>query len=219
MQNTHYWITKFDRLAGNSFENALRLHFDSIHLFRIKSYASALALSILAMEEIAKSHLIEDLVWHARIDGTPLDLSWNSTQKMLHSHRIKQMVFANRRFIPKWDKKKGKFSENEFWKLAESKQLDTLKQNALYVGLIDKDKLRTNNPLSVSIKTPQKYISVVNDYLIDLVVGVLHDTYRIDSESICGAITKPLLRRLIRVWKPGRVGLKAIRFHETDNSG
>ena len=77
MKNSYYWINKFDRLAGICFENSLRLHFDSIKLFKSHSYASSLALSILAMEELAKAHLVENLVWHAIVDKTPIVISWD----------------------------------------------------------------------------------------------------------------------------------------------
>ena len=50
---------KFKKLAAESLKNGLRLHFDSILLYRSKSYPSALQLSILALEEISKSYWIE----------------------------------------------------------------------------------------------------------------------------------------------------------------
>lgn len=62
-------VRKFDRMAGLAFENAIRLHIDAMILFRERSYPTAFALSILAMEELAKADLIEWVVFHASADG------------------------------------------------------------------------------------------------------------------------------------------------------
>jgi len=222
MKNSYYWLTKFDNLAGLCFENSLRLHFDSIRLFQDRSYASALAFSILAMEELAKTHLIEDLVWHAIVDKTPLTLSWDELQKqnMLHSHRIKQRVFINRAFLPRWHKGKGKFVRNALWELVQSGRLEVLKQKALYVGLSSKSSRkgsqRIENPLSIAQGTPKKMITTISDYLIDLVVGVIHEYYSVDTVSMESKMDKKLLRHLMRAWPHrGRVGIRAVRIHSS----
>lgn len=222
MKNSHYWISKFDRLAGLCFENSLRLHFDSIRLFKSHSYASALALSILAMEELAKAHLIENLVYHAIVDKTSIVISWNElqNQNMLISHRIKQRVFINRAFLPRWHKEKGKLVGNTLSELVHVGRLEVLKQKAFYVGLSSKSSRKGNqrieNPLSITQKTPKKIITTISDYLIDLIVGVIHEYYIIDTVSMESKIDKKLLRRLMRAGPHrGRVGIRAIKLHTT----
>jgi AbiV family abortive infection protein len=58
-------MKKFERMCILAFSNALRLHSDSVLLFKHKSYASAYAISILALEETGKYHLLANFVWHA----------------------------------------------------------------------------------------------------------------------------------------------------------
>ncbi|HLG27814.1 MAG TPA: AbiV family abortive infection protein [Paenisporosarcina sp.] len=222
MKNSYYWINKFDGLSGICFENSLRLHFDSIRLFKGYSYASALALSILSMEELAKAHLIENLVMHAIMDKTPIAISWDELQKenVLISHRIKQRVFINRAFLPKWHNEKGKLVRNNLSELVHSGELEVLKQKAFYVGLSSKSSRKGNqrieNPLSITQKTPKKIITTISDYLIDLVVGVIHENYIIDTVSMESKMDKKLLRRLMRAWPHrGRVGIRAIKLHTT----
>lgn len=69
MGNNGINLRKIDKMAGLSFENGLRLHFDSIVLFNSKSSPSAFFLSVLAIEEIGKSFLLTDFLFHSRIDG------------------------------------------------------------------------------------------------------------------------------------------------------
>ena len=222
MKNSYYWINKFDRLAGICFENSLRPHFDSIKLFKSHSYASSLALSILAMEELAKAHLVENLVWHAIVDKTPIVISWDELQKqnMLISHRIKQRVFINRAFLPKWHKEKGKLVGNTLSELVHSGGLEVLKQKAFYVGLSSKSSRKGNqrieNPLTITQRTPKKIITTISDYLIDLVVGVIHEYYIIDTVSMGSKMDKKLLGRLMRAWPHrSRVGTRAVKIHVT----
>ncbi len=89
-------ILKYDKFAGAAFKNALRLHFDSIVLFRNRSYPSAFALSILSMEEFAKSYLLENLYYHGIADQTFMTTELRKiVSNSLLSHTHKQRSFVN----------------------------------------------------------------------------------------------------------------------------
>jgi AbiV family abortive infection protein len=91
-------LNKVDKMAGLSFENGLRLHFDSIILFKNQSYPSAHFLSVLAIEEIGKAFLLEDFLWHSLIDGR-MEQEWEARfLEGVFSHRFKQSSFAKTRY-------------------------------------------------------------------------------------------------------------------------
>ncbi len=202
-------INKIDRMAGLAFRNALRLHFDAIRLYKMRSYASALALSVLSMEELSKANNLEDIGWHALVDGVPIQDLWNLEKKYFYNHKLKQLGFASRitlHSVPK----------SPFWRIAESGELEKIKQDALYVGIYGHKGLadpgvRIKNPLTISPKRAEKYITLVNDFLIDITVGELDGWYGVDAENIEEQLTKVLVYRLSRSWpKRGRVGKRAL---------
>ena len=209
---------QFDRLAGACFQNALRLHLDAIRLYKARSYPSALALSILAMEELAKTFLVEDSLWHDRVDDVPVEEAWQFMRIDLRNHVIKQSVFANRARPPRYDFKTRTSIGDWFWKLVLSGDLERLKQSATYVGLSTgksaKARTRIASPSRISARRARAFITVVSDYLIDLVVGHLRDYYDADSDAVRAATNSALLRRLLAAWRPrGRIGVRAMKWH------
>jgi AbiV family abortive infection protein len=56
-KNISYY--KLRRIVYLALKNAIRLHLDSIFLFKNKSYPSALQLSILTLEELGKAKELE----------------------------------------------------------------------------------------------------------------------------------------------------------------
>ena len=46
---------KYERFSTEAIKNAIRIHYDSILLFENESYPTSYHLSVLALEEIAKS--------------------------------------------------------------------------------------------------------------------------------------------------------------------
>src|SRR5262245_6680941 len=91
-------LNKISKVAGLAFKNALRLHFDSILLFEHESYPSAYFLSILALEELGKYTLLDDFVWHSRVDGRHEDELKDILIDGILRHQLKQKIFA-------WDAK------------------------------------------------------------------------------------------------------------------
>ena len=113
-----------------SFKNSLRLHYDSIILFRLKSYPSAYFLSILALEELGKTLMLDDFIYHTNageFDGGKYDYEF---LQLLYSHRYKQgFLFSE----VSW---RGlNLLNKEFLKIAkDDNRLEAKKQNAVYVG-------------------------------------------------------------------------------------
>jgi AbiV family abortive infection protein len=121
-------LNKLDKMAGLSFENGLRLHFDSILLFENKSYPSAYFLSVLAIEEIGKAFLIEDFLWLSLCDGR-MEKEWEEKLlERIYFHTAKQSSFAQNFDSP--------IATNRFFKSLYKGELEILKQNSVYVGLV-----------------------------------------------------------------------------------
>jgi AbiV family abortive infection protein len=184
-------------MAGLSFENGLRLHFDSILLFESKSYPSAYFLSVLAMEEIGKAFLIEDFLWHSLCDGR-MEKEWEEKfLERIYSHTAKQGSFAHNFDSP--------IATNRFFKSLYKGELEILKQNSVYVGLArNKRKInlgsRINNPLKIDQLKARKQITNVNDCLLDLTLGVMKQVYGVDSSCIESLLSKRLLSKLKGKW-------------------
>lgn len=156
---------KFKKLAEESLRNGIRLHFDAILLFSHESYASALQLSIISMEEIAKAKWIEHYYFTSVTnEGFPEKEFEEKWLNLLYFHPRKQFGFLSRdllRYSPK------------FVEFVETKKLEELKQSATYVGLKKiKGKPDVNSRISVPEKTKKsdakKIISIINDELKEI---------------------------------------------------
>ena len=129
MTNKGVNLRKIEKVIGCAFENALRLHFDSIFLFENDSYPSAYFLSVLALEELGKVTILDNFVWHTTTSGRRSARDEQESIDRIFQHQLKQRIFANdaERFVPK--------------KLLDSfrnGKVEVLKQNAVYVGLARK---------------------------------------------------------------------------------
>ena len=190
-------LYKVDKMAGLSFENGLRLHFDSILLFKNKSYPSAYFLSVLAIEEIGKAFLIEDFLWHSLCDGR-MEKQWEEKSlELMYSHTAKQSSFAYSFESP--------IATRRFFKSLYKGELEILKQNSVYVGLArDKRKVnlksRINNPLKIDQMKAQKQITYVNDCLLEFTLGVMEQVRAVDSPSVETLLNKRLLSKLKGKW-------------------
>lgn len=158
-------VYKLKKLATESLKNGLRLHFDSIYLYRNKSYASALQLSILALEEISKSDWIEHY-YYSSVTNTGLpDVDFEQKWlKLLYIHTKKHKAFVGWGICRQY--------RESFVNSLRSGEIDQLKQMATYVGLeringaID-TKGRITTPTKIKAQDAKKMISVINDYFLD----------------------------------------------------
>jgi AbiV family abortive infection protein len=120
-------LRKLQHVAGLALKNGIRLHFDSINLYNLKSYNTALFISVIAMEEIGKAFWSDHFVFHSRVDGRyDEDFEKEWINHLFGDHKGKQLSFIYQIFR-KIDKK--------YIAYVQSKQLDKLKQDSIYVGL------------------------------------------------------------------------------------
>jgi len=208
-------MEKADWMAGWTMSNAIRLHWDSVLLFNHKSYSSSLALSILSMEEIAKAHLLEDIIFNAAVYEWDARTSWRYIKNMFFSHRKKQTFFADRLFpFYRRLKKGGGIKASPFVRMAQSGRLEKYKQESLYVGLSRPTFInsRIRSPHKIPRSKPLRMITLVNDYLLDLSVGNIGGYYHIDSEYITKMLNRRFIRQLKKEWNlRGRIGTNALQ--------
>jgi AbiV family abortive infection protein len=144
---------KLKKMATHALANALRLHFDSILLFRNGSYPTAFQISVLVLEEFAKAKEIEHYYWSSITNsGFPDEAFEREWLELLYLHPWKQTAFFARDLFS--------YSPT-FMKSIEKRQLEIKKQRATYVGL---EKLgrkintasRISTPFRVSEKAAKK---------------------------------------------------------------
>ena len=174
-------LRKIRRIATASFENAVRLHQDAILLFEKDRIPSALQMSALSMEEIGKYFMYEDVWWH---NTTGSIWSIQDMQQFLrgaYSHTSKQRWFAHHVYSP--------FVSKPLLGILQAGELEDIKQKATYVGVprkgrnIDFDK-RFTSPKQTSRRRAEDFITMVNDYIIDLAAGIRKGYYGLDIPEI-----------------------------------
>jgi AbiV family abortive infection protein len=158
-------IYKFKKIAEEALRNGIRLHIDSIILFSKDRIPSALQLSIIAMEEIAKAKSVEHYyftsVTNVGFPDKEFEQKWLND---LYFHPKKQYKFIGREFY----RYSPKFVEH-----VKSKNLEQQKQNVTYVGLKKKGRnvdvnSRISVPLSTNANEAKKMISIINDELKEM---------------------------------------------------
>lgn len=192
-------LHKLDKMSYLALENALRLHNDSILLFKNKKYASALALSIISQEEIGKMHMINDFVWHSRIEGRmpEYEKDW---LELLYKHPRKQYSFQSNTPLNNHKTKSYKIM-NEI----SLGRLEAKKHEALYVGLQrPKGKIQMNgkikHPFDIKEKIVKDQITKINDYLLIMGLGIINEFYCLDGTPVETLFTRKLIRSLSKKW-------------------
>ncbi|MCG2711552.1 MAG: AbiV family abortive infection protein [Elusimicrobia bacterium] len=177
-------LKKIERILFLSLKNAVRLHSDSILLFRYKKYPSAYFLSIIALEEIGKYFLLDDFLWHSRVDGR-MELRWEKKFiDLIFMHRCKQ----------------NKFVRNlEFYGEADyNADFEKRKQNALYVGLPKRNiGGKIINPIMLKAGSAKRQITYLNDRLI---LFLLRSNYEQNYEDYVRVLNLKLFRSLLSTW-------------------
>ncbi len=157
---------KLIRIAVESLRNSLRLHFDSILLFKNGSFPSAFQLSVLSLEEFAKAKWVEHYVWSSLTNsGYPNEKFEQEWLQLLYRHPEKQRAFMAREIFDY----SPKFAE-----FIKSRKLEEKKQNATYVGLSKlKGKVdtssRVSTPTRVKEKDASQLISLMNNEFLAVV--------------------------------------------------
>lgn len=190
-------LNKIVKMEKLSFKNALRLHYDSISLFKNKSYPSAYFLSTLALEELGKAYMFEDFIFHYREDTIKNENLDKKFLGLIYSHTYKQRFFAGEYiwYLPK-----------EFVKKICNGKLETLKQNSVYVGLPKiKGKInlkgKINSPFGITKKKAQKQIALMHYYFLDMILGTVKEVYTLEIEDSKDIFTKTTVSKLKKIWK------------------
>ena len=165
---------KLQKIASESFRNTIRLHFDSILLYKHESYPSAFQLAVLALEEFSKATMVDHYIWSSEVnEGYPDAEFEQGFLKLLYLHSKKQWNFVARdvfEFSPK------------FVKQIETKELDNKKQQATYVGLSRKKskidtESRVSTPWRVKEKDARQIISLINHELVRICARIEEDEW------------------------------------------
>lgn len=214
---------KYKKIAEESLRNALRLHEDSILLYKHGSYPSAFQLSVLSLEEFAKAKWV-DHCYDSEItnNGFPkkddprydeyvkFEQQW---LKLLFLHPEKQFAFIGREITD--------YSPNFVSKI-QDKKLELQKQQAIYVGLErSKGKVDTSSRVSIPTKkikqeTAKQMISLLNHEFVqvhDLIVK--NDVYWCiwEMNEIINETDHPILFR----W-PYKTGLKSRKWNKVHHA-
>lgn len=210
---------KLKKLSIESFRNGLRLHFDSILLFKNKSYPSAFHLSVLSLEEFGKSQWIEQYYYSNLINGPNFDndnekyneeINYGTNDKsmsfiefeqgwlnLLYQHHKKQNAF----FGWGWSLDYS----STFVDYVKKRGLERKKQNSIYVGLKKiKNQIDVNSkistPFKININDAKKNISLINDYLKELYDMDVYQDGIFDIDEKSELFTKPVVNK-INSWK------------------
>jgi len=121
---------KLGELEFQCYQNALRLHSDSILLYTKDSFASAFALSVLANEEFGKGFAIAEICFHAKFENRFGPQDEHFLRALLSDHKLKQGWFRSYVFG-------GILTHKRFIKHFARIQFE--KNNAFYVGVRERN--------------------------------------------------------------------------------
>lgn len=179
---------KLENLALLSFKNALRLHNDSLVLFKEKSFSSAYFISVLALEELGKVNLLNsDHIWEAlNYGGRDAVLS---SLKITYDHKVKQKAAFEWTSFYKKNKDRGNFEEIKKLKSVLEGKFDIEKQKSMYAGF---EKIngkidlfaRIHNPMKMGKDKIEKQLALVHEILLKLIIKCLKGIYSWDYEKL-----------------------------------
>ena len=183
---------KLRKIAFLAFNNSLRLHFDSILLFKNDSYSTAFHISVLATEETGKAFWIVDYLWNSEFGSGRTQKLDHKFLKLLYHHVEKQKAFLGRDYEP---------HSKEFREFVESGLLESKKQNSIYVGLPRKGqeidlKGEIKTPKEISFEDAKRQIGKLNNHIYLLTEGVIGGYRTIDDEKIEAKLNNKLLIKL-----------------------
>ncbi len=178
---------KLGELEFQCYQNALRLHSDSILLYMKDSFASAFALSVLSNEEFGKGLGIEEICFQARSNRKLGEEDGKILQALLKDHRLKQGWFASHIFISPLTTHRHQ--------LERYQRIQRDKNDAFYVGL------RSGNhqivrPFLLPKSKARYQLRTTNRALIDLVEGTLSGNYCYEEVLDDVLRSRRLLKRL-----------------------
>jgi AbiV family abortive infection protein len=187
-------LRKIQHLAGLSLKNGIRLHFDSIKLYKLKSYPTALFISVIAMEEIGKAFWADHFAFTTKINGRDeFDLEDEWINLLFGDHKKKQLSFLRQEFSK---------IDIKYYEYVQSRQLEKLKQDSLYVGLErpKKGNPRTDgkliNPLNIKKITAKEQILIVHTFLMSEIESEEKGSIYFDLATFRETLNSDLLVKL-----------------------
>ena len=200
-------IDKYYKLAGDAFQNVLRLHFDSIQMYELGSYPTAYQLSLLASEELGKALLLHEYCWQYYANGWRENDEYDRPYlvSIFSNHLHKQKYFAYMA---------NDFLNNNPYLKKQSALLYSLgkglgedaKQRATFVGLLKSGRkvnlnARTTTPLVFATEAKaRKQISLNNDFILVYSEGFLKGVFGVDVYQIAVQMDKELVEMLQTLW-------------------
>lgn len=190
-------LQKLNHLASSALINGIHIHFDSILLYKSKSYSTSYFLAILALEEIGKAFHVDHFWWHSRIDGRASPEFEHEWLKSIFDHKSKQKSYAT--FFD------CMFDNKELMEDIYNGSIEQLKQNSIYVG-IGKKRYNSNindeinNPLKMTSVKPKEIITFTNTKLIEFCLLQIKEVGGFDSYAMAKILDLELYYRLNREW-------------------
>lgn len=178
---------KLEGLEYECYQNALRLHFDSVLLAKEHSFASAFAISVIASEELGKGFGIEEISFQAGLGRRLGNEDKQFLRALLSDHKLKQGWFASHLI--------GIFG----WKsaLKRYQTIQVAKNNAIYVG-VKRGNHQIIRPFLISASKAKQQIRTVNLALITLVKVRLREADCDEEVYDLVFRRRRLLNRLVR---------------------
>jgi AbiV family abortive infection protein len=192
---------KLNDLQYASFQNALRLHFDSVLLAKARSFASAYAISVIASEEFGKAFGLAEIVFQAGFDKERLHAEHTEfVRALLSDHKLKQGWFVNS-FFDVFGPKQGRGRYQTIQRRYLT--IQSAKNNAIYAG-VRRGNHQIVRPFLIPASKAKQQIRTVNDALIDSVEGTLNGTYCYEEVADQVFRSRRLLNKLLRAAKTVR---------------
>lgn len=166
---------------------------DSIQLFKTHSYPSAYFLSVLSQEEFGKATLLDDFVWHSTVEGRQGDEIEQDWLGQIYSHRTKQSLFVKNAMYE---------LPISFLKSIEEGDLEEGKQASVYVGFEKRREIDSQfrTPFSVKKRKASAQITLVNDFLRVLSLGISKECYGWDNPAIEKMLNLEFFNRFSNLW-------------------
>ena len=190
---------KLEKIGELSFKNAVRLHKDAIILYKKKSFASSYFLSVLALEEMGKVHIVEKMLsWEGDLEEYE-----QKFLELLYDHSKKQGYFYNNSYFNDWIS--GKPKHRSFVESVWKGSLEKEKHKSVYVGLPKDKKVidtkgRLSNPMKIDAKKASKQITLVSDEILSLAFGHIYQIYGIDNEQVTKHFTRSFFNQMQKLW-------------------
>ena len=205
------YLDKIDKMSFITYQNCLRLHLDSIVMFKNKSFPTAYYLSIISLEELGKIFILADFLYNSRANGRYNEYQDPEMLKIfganfeegyfkqtVYNHQSKQYSFV-RTFDSDYK------PSNKYYKDISKGLIEPKKQNSLYVGLKrNKNKIDMNsriiNPNKISVSFVFNQIELMHKSILELIICVSKDFWTTDSDHLDEYLNEQMYYDLKTKW-------------------